>query len=231
VQRNLNRYRALLAGESELFEFKPRFVRSDDGQLRLVPLRFPEPDEIAGFLEEPGRILQDEYFLPGSPAGPIVPTFPFMWTAARLALHPDVRAVLRGRPYWERFYRPGHPSEGLEIMLALVRAFESEASSRGQQLLVVVFPSPRTLRIVERTNRTPYADLIRGASESGTRIVDLSDGLLARLSGRSPCEIATHPDACRGHYNVEGNAWVAEIVHEAASGAGLVERGTDRSFQ
>jgi hypothetical protein len=139
--------------------------------------------------------------------------------------------VLRGRPYWERFYRPGHPSEGLETMLALVRAFESEASSRGQQLLVVVFPSPRTLRIMAEGTPAPSGSLTRGASESGTRIVDLSDGLLARLSGRSPCEIATHPEGCRGHYTPEGNTWVAEIVHEAASREGLVQRGTDRSLQ
>ena len=227
LQRNVNRYRALLVGEST-FSFKPRFKLNDRGELELVPIRLPDADEAHDFLKDPGRILDHEHFLPGSRAGPVRPTFPFTLTASRLFFHPDIQAVLRRRPYWERFYQPGHASRALEITVEIVEAFQAEVASREKQLLVVVIPSPKTMQRIGSTGHRSYQNLIDSVIELGIPVEDLSHGMLSRLSGRSPCEIATRPDVCRGHFNEEGNVWVADIVHEALAREGWLPAGTLR---
>jgi hypothetical protein len=61
----------------------------------------------------------------------------------------------------------------------------------------------------------PYQHLIDRLTERGTPVVDLSLAMPKRLAGRSPCELAAQVRACTGHFNAEGNALVAEIVHAA----------------
>jgi hypothetical protein len=219
LQRNVNRYRELLA-PTEGFSFKPRFRLDDHGELKLVPMPLLDPREARAFIESPERFLTDEYFLPGSDAGPVRPRFPFTLAALRLLHHPDIRAVLAGHPYWERFYQPGHASGALETTMGIIRAFQEGASSRGQRLLIVVFPSPKTLVRIGKTGRRPYQNLIDRVRVTRIPLVDLAGDILARLSLRSPCEIATHPKPCRGHYSAEANAWVAEIVQEALAHQG-----------
>ena len=223
VQRNVNRYRELLAGRP-VFSFKPRFRLDDRGGLKLLPMALPDSHHARDFIEFPERYLTDEYFLPGSPAGPVRLGFPFTLSALRLLFHPDVRAVLSGHTYWERFYRPGHASRALETTVGIVQAFQREAGSKGQRLLVVVFPSPKTMKKVGPTGDRPYHPLIDRLRDDRIPVVDLSHGILARLSGRSPCEIAARSETCRGHYNAKGNALVAEIVHETLEREGWLER-------
>jgi hypothetical protein len=221
VQRNVNRFRELLAG-SPAFSFKPRFKLDPRGELVLLPLSLPDTSQARAFIESPEQFLADEYFLPGSSAGPVRPRFPFTLSLIHLLLHPDVRAVLTGHPYWERYYRPGHDSGALETTVGIVRAFRDEAGRRGQRLMIVMFLSPKTMSRLEGASARPYQPLIDRIGAEGIPIVDLSDGILLRLSGRSPCEIATQPRACRGHLNPEANAWVAEIVAAALSREGGV---------
>jgi hypothetical protein len=214
LQRNVNRFRELLVG-ARSYTFKPRFKLEGHGGVELVPMALPGPRDARAFIQSPERFLSDEYFLPGSSAGPVRPRFPFTLSLIRLLLHPDVRAVLAGRPYWERFYRPGHDSGALEITLAIVRLFQAEANASKQHPLVLLFPSPKTLQRIKPTGERPYQSLIDGMRETRIPSVDLSVGLLKRLSGGNPCELATEPQGCRGHYNARGNAWIAEIVQEA----------------
>ena len=222
VQRNVNRLRELLAGSPE-FSFKPRFKLGARDELVLLPLHLPDTSQARAFIESPERFLTDEYFVPGSPAGPVRPRLPFTLSLVRLLVHPDVRAVLTGHPYWERYYRPGHDSGALETTMGIVRAFRDETSRKGQRLLIVLFPSPKTMSKPDAARARPYQPLIDRIHTERIPIVDLSEGILVRLSGRTPCEIATQPGACRGHLNPEGNAWVAEIVSTALSREGWVK--------
>ncbi len=213
LRRNVNQHRSLLTGKS-IVGFKPRYKVDRRGQLELVPIRLPRVGEMRMFLRDPSRVLDEEYFLPNSSSGPVVPGFPYSVTAARLFRHPDVQAVVKGNKYWERFYQPDHASRALDITTGIVTAFASEAAERGNHFLVIIFPSPKTIKKIPSSGHRGYENLIQQLVDHGIVVEDLSRGILKRLSNRSPCEIATQPRVCRGHYNAEGNAWVAEIVHE-----------------
>ncbi len=76
AQRNVNRYRELLAGAPS-FSFKPRFALNDRGELALLPMALPAPEDARDFIESPERFLTDEHFLPGSREGPVGPDFRF----------------------------------------------------------------------------------------------------------------------------------------------------------
>ncbi|MCH7876138.1 MAG: hypothetical protein IH965_12665, partial [Gemmatimonadetes bacterium] len=140
----------------------------------------------------------------------------------------DIQTVINRRyPLVELLLAPTLV-QGSDAAPRIVEAFQAKVASREKQLLVVLIPSPKTMKRIGSTGRRSYKNLIDRVIELGIPVEDLSHGMLSRLSGRSPCEIATRPDVCRGHFNEEGNTWVADIVHEALAREGWLPAGTLR---
>lgn len=202
VLRNLNRYRALLY-PGETTGFKPRFVLRE-GALVFLPMPDVTGTSIQAFVRNP--MLEDEWFLPGGPAGiASAQSPPFTLALLRATRQFAVVARLAGEPRWAAFFRRDHPSGALPLLEALVVRFRETAGAHGQEPLVVVLPPGGDLVYRQKTGAFSYAPLLA----SDPAIVNLGERLQARLAGRDPCTLFVN---CSSHYSVEGNAWIVEAV-------------------
>ena len=229
--RNVNQYHGLLTGIGMFFSFKPRFLVNDAGSLELIPLPTFTKAEFADLLRDPARYLPHEYFLPGTPAGPLRFHFPytlFVLRAARNAqMQASVRTVLGGPPTWTPFFSPDHPSRSLQVAIGILEAFHRDAVARDRTPLIQILPTPTAIATFQSTGTWPYAPLIDAMAAKGIEVVNLGPDFIRRLGGRKLCELLTHPDSCNGRYNSEGYATLAEIVHSLMRARGVTSQGAN----
>ncbi len=227
--RNVNQYRQLLTGVGMSFSFKPRFRVNDAGSLELIPLPTFTKGQFADLLRDPAKYLPHEYFLPDTPAGPLRFHFPytlFVLRAARNAqMQASVRTALGGPPTWTPFFSPNHPSRSLQIAIGILEGFHRDAVARARMPLIQILPTPTAIATFQATGTWPYAPLIDAMAAKGIEVVNLGPPFIERLGGRKLCELLTHPESCNGHYNSEGYATLAEIVHSVMRARDMTPQG------
>src|SRR5262249_47154185 len=81
VLRNVNQFRNFLAPGVHC-GFKPTFVLRD-AVLSQVPVPTVPESELQSFFAKPQLVLHHEFFLPNSPWGPLIASFPYSWSLVR----------------------------------------------------------------------------------------------------------------------------------------------------
>jgi hypothetical protein len=226
-QRNVNQYRPLVVGihKGNIYGFKPRFVLNDSEELNLVPIPSPSKTEFVNCVRDPATYLKHEYFLPGTKAGPISFEFPYTLFLFKALQQEEVQAsllaLLNGVPTWAGYSSPGHPSESFEITVAIGKAFGHEARKRGKIPLVVFLPTPSAVEYFKRRNIWVYQEMADSIAREGIRVIDAGPYMLKKLVDRSFCSLLTEPEQCIGHFNVEGNKLLADLMYETISQSGF----------
>jgi hypothetical protein len=218
IQRHVNQLASLRTGNRNTRAFKPRFVIGSEGSLEVVPLPTFSRDEFQLIIDDPKSFLKHEYFLPDTPGGPGIPSFPYTGFVLRSLGNERVRTKLSGRPSFAGFYSPAHPSGAVHVTAGIVERFVSEAESRGKRAVVLLLPTGSGLKHYERKGAWTFQPLIDLLEERGIGVGNLGEDLLDRVDAREHCRLKTKPDICQGHYNEEGNALLAEIVHQRLEG-------------
>ena len=216
VLRNVNQYRALLYAGS-LYGLKPRFVLGPGGALREIPLPGITSDEYPQFVNDPGRFLRHEFFVPDGPSGIRTLGFPYTLSVASAFRHFHIQAQLRGVPWYADFYSPDHPSRGLPVTTAIIEGFVREANQRQQTPLPVILPTRLDFEYQGETGNWPHQPLIDALEKREIVVLDVAPALQA-LRGDRPLDALF---SASGHYTVEGNALVAEIVAARLARAGF----------
>ena len=210
ILRNVNQYRNLLYPGPE-FNFKPRFIVRD-GNLALVAMPDIAPSDIAAFKARPERFLQHDYFLPGGPSGVQAISVPYSLAVLKVAaMHYHVRAQLANVPRHAAFYRPDHPSGGLQVTSEILRAFDVAARARGQVALVTIIPTCRDLKYMQASSSPPWEPLKAMLAEQRIRVVDFAEQMLRRLGSASPDRL--YGD-CSSHFTAAGYQRLADIMSE-----------------
>jgi hypothetical protein len=210
VMRNVNQYRFFLTG-GKTFGFKPRFIL-EKGILQLVPIPSVPADELDQLYRDPGKYLRHEAFLPDSPYGPIRASFPFTISLIRLTTKERIRNGLRGRPSWEAFWQPEHPTASLEVTTGIVSKFERVCKEREKRCLVLLFPTPSSYEWYAESGDVVTRFLIDELEKRSIPVLDLTVPLAGRLAGGNFCDLLTRAETCIGHFNAEGNRLVAQAV-------------------
>jgi len=209
IVRNVNQFRYLI-DHGNKFSLKPRFIVDDDGSLKQVPLLSLSAGEYRAMVEDPGKFLEYEYFLPGSSEGIYFAGFPSVLPVVLTLNNFRVRARLSGKSYWDNFYNDVHPSGALPITELIIRSFYEDALKAGRHPVVVIFPMQPDLVEYKNTNRWVYQPLMTKLSESNIKFLNIGNGFIEFLGDRDICELFT---ICRGgHYNEEGNRVVAGLI-------------------
>jgi hypothetical protein len=213
IQRHVNQLAMLRTGSRENRSFKPRFVVGSEGSLEAVPLPTFSREEFQKVFDDPKSFLNHEYFLPDTSGGPGSPTFPYTAFILRSLGNERVRTKLAGRPSFAGFYSPSHPSGAVHITAGIVERFVTEAAARGKRAFVFILPTGSGLKHYEENGSWTFQPLTHLLQQRGITIGNLGDDFLGRLDARDHCGLKTKPEVCQGHYNEEGNALLAEIVH------------------
>ncbi|MDH4155145.1 MAG: hypothetical protein OEV01_15295 [Nitrospira sp.] len=222
--RNVNQYRYFLDGVT-VFSLKPRFIVDDD-QLKLVAIPIKTAEEFRSAISDPVSAFTNELFLPDSRNGPVTPSFPYLGVITQLLMSERFSGGLRGRPSWESFFREDHPSHALGITVAIAQQFADLCRSRGQECLVIIYPTGRSFKRFKESDHLATRSLGEQLERHGMPYVDLHYAFRARVGAEEFCGLLVESPAvrCMGHFNAAGNRLVADILYQH-----LVRQGFRRS--
>jgi hypothetical protein len=211
VLRDLNVFRPLYFGRTEIPLSKPRFVLSGDG-LRLVNAPAVPPDEIlaaiAGLASSP-LAAHERFFDPDEAS-------PRWWQASRLVgLLVATGASARRGDGGDAYARLARDSEAFELARRLIERFSAEVEADGASFLVVYLPRREELSRLAAGEPTWDAPLLASLSPPPVR----PDRRL-RLLGDSDFRPA-------GHYGPRRNEIVARDL--APPVAGLLRARSPRT--
>ena len=214
LKRNLNQQRYFLY-QSRWYVFgqKPRLVL-EAGSLRTVPLPTMSYSKYIESLLSPWEGYTDEFFLPGTPYGPIKWSFPYFLRMIKAVLSPQVRSWVSGKPGWHDFLEEGHYSQSLATAVAIAKTFVALAESRGKEVLIVMFPSESSFDLYRRTETLAWQPFTDRLAEVQIKTIDPTVGLSKYLGSRSYSELRVAKVSEYRHLNAEGNGAVADLVYE-----------------
>ena len=128
IVRNVNQLRNLLAPAHEV-GLKPRFDIDAHGALYLLPLPSFPTEQLEDVIRRPEQYLEDEYFVPGGPAGVVRARFPYSLTILRALCSYKLYAVLQNKSPYADYCTEQHPSRALQITLGISQKFIDEATT------------------------------------------------------------------------------------------------------
>ena len=210
--RNVTQYRYLVyTSETSKYSFKPRFIL-ENGQLKLIPLPQLNYSEITNFDSQVDEYLPYETFLPGNGLGPVQIRPPCFLTLYKFAMNKRVHNWLLNNPSWLDFSKPNHPSESLELTVALVKSFIDDCEKRNKRCFVLNIPTPSSFRKYKETGVLSLKPILDELDRLGIEYLSIEPYLEKKLGKRSYCDLVTIQHDCGGHYNPEGNKMVGEIL-------------------
>lgn len=220
IVRNITRLMDLYTERID-YALKPRFVLTESGALRLVPMPDLSEEEylrVMGVVE-PHLVLDHESFQPGGPLAVEQIGFPFSISMLRV-LPGILRRAAWKRPHYAALYHPGSPTLALEITAAIMGAFWRDALDAGQKPVIVIFPSAEELAYQQRLGESSYSSLLRLLEEKGIGYLDLGPVLVRHLGSRNVLDIFKSG----GHYNEKVNELVAKKVYQYLRDRGIAPR-------
>jgi hypothetical protein len=214
ITRNVNQYQNLIY-PGPYFAFKPRFVDRNGG-VELVPIPEVAAPDIRRFLKDPALYLANEYFLPGGPSGVQAIKFPYSLVLLKAIFqNHHVYTKLTGIPRYVEFYRPEHPSHGLDVTYGILRSFAREAAARGQIPVVTFIPTCGDLVYFNTTGVFPYGRLTKMIAAQNIRYIDFGERIAKRIKGSHPKNLYSACSSHSGnHFNEVGYRLLAEIAFE-----------------
>jgi len=228
IVRNVNQDFGLIYQSA--IALKPRFVTDGHGHLRLVEMPRLAPQDYDAYVSDMSQFLREEYLLPYKSAlskrhiaFPHIVTVPYIFTYKRLYASLLFYAF-DVPPWFAEFYDPAHPSHALYVTRDILINFGSEAQRYGKRPLIFFIPTARDLLHFRRTAQWSYANLFTMVQVQGvSQAINLGPQLLARVQDDNLCDYFCTNRATRsGHYTVQGNRVLAEVVREVLEQLGVL---------
>lgn len=207
---------------------KPRFVSAGDGDIRLIEMPHLTPGDYDAYVRDMRQFLRAEALLPASSAlAKRHLGFPHLLTVPGLFLYKRLWASLlsgafKVPPWFAELYDPAHPSQALQVTHGILVAFAREAQRYGKRPLLFILPTARDLGYFRRTGQWSYANLVTMLQASGAApVMNLGPLLLARVRDDDLCTyFCTQKTTGSGHYTVQGNRLLAEVVYDVIAQLG-----------
>jgi hypothetical protein len=221
VLRNLTRVRDL-QNYGKWYALKPRFILTDQRELKLVPIPSLTEQEylrVVALTDEP-LMLEHENFQPGGGAGVVKLEFPYTISVIKnLTNFYGFRSQLLRRPEWLEHLQRGHPLQGLEITVGITRQFVELARQRRKTPLVVILPHYLDFKYFQDNGEWPYRTLLEDYARHSIPFIDFGPYLLLEAQARG-MKFDEYFGPTK-HYNDEGNTLVARFVYNHMGGRAL----------
>ena len=219
IKRNVNQLRNLISTVHSC-QTKPRFIPNDQGQLTLVPIPPLSKSEYYEMHHNPGRFFHHEYFLPDGPSGRKMAKFPYLWMMFRAAYF-LLKNQGRG-DITEDFYQPGHPSQGLKIMTAIIKGFYHSAQNRGKRPLIMIIPTQYDIKTYQYYQTWNYQPLLDNLTASRLEYIDTGPDIIQYLKGADSRNL--YPVKLADHLNNEGNRLLAQILYDYLTSRNILKQ-------
>ena len=199
---------------------KPRFSIDDDDSLILIPIKNPDYDIYPKYILNPGSYVSKDFLIPGGPSGLATSRFPYTRRMLETFLNYKIVAKIKGKPWYGDFYEATHPSQALQISAKIVQRFVDLSSQRNSLSLVVFLPSILDFIYYRKYDRWVYKPLVSEIEQQSIKVVNVAELFLNKKAVHDICDLyATQSGQgeCGGHYSVEGNQLLADIMESLVS--------------
>jgi hypothetical protein len=209
---------------------KPRFVSDGAGHLRLVKIPHIAPQDYDAYVSDMGKFLHEDYLLPSKNAlskrrlfFPHLLSVPYLFTYKRLYASLLLYAF-DVPPWFAELYEPTHPSHALQVTRDILINFARDAQRYGKRPFIFVIPTARDLVYFRRTGHWIYANLLTMLQrQDASQVMNLGPQLLAKVKDGNLCDyFCTTRTTKSGHYTVQGNRVLAEVVQEVVEKLGVL---------
>ncbi len=207
---------------------KPRFVSDGAGHLRLVKIPHIAPQDYDAYVSDMGKFLHEDYLLPSKNAlskrrlfFPHLLSVPYLFTYKRLYASLLLYAF-DVPPWFAELYEPTHPSHALQVTRDILINFARDAQRYGKRPFIFVIPTARDLVYFRRTGHWIYANLLTMLQrQDAAQVMNLGPQLLAKVKDGNLCDyFCTTRTTKSGHYTVQGNRVLADVVQEVVEKLG-----------
>ncbi len=137
--------------------------------------------------------------------------FPYTWGIIKVFPLLFDNLVRRHGTYYD-LYQPGHPSQAVEVTVALMEEFCREARARGKQPLVLLIPTHIDVAYYRRVGKWVYQPITDLLIKRRLDFIDVGPGFVQYL-GKSPLTTLYSPKI-NYHLNDKGNWLLAKIVYD-----------------
>jgi len=209
IKRNVNQIRNLIHSV-DICQTKPRFILDDQGKLSMVPIPPLTASEYYEIERNPGRFFHHEFFLPDGPSGRQLAKFPYLWGMIK-ACYFLFKNHGRGDTY-EDFFQPGHPSQGLKIMTAIIKEFCHSVQTRGKLPVIMIIPTHFDIQIYQNFQTWNYQPLLDRLAEDHVDYIDAGPTIIHHLNGDDPRTLYS-PNLFY-HLTEDGNRLLAQILYD-----------------
>jgi len=220
IKRNVNQLRNLISTVT-ICQTKPRFILNNHGETTLVPIPSLSRAEYSEIKDNPGRFLHHEYFLPGGPSGRQMARFPYLWGMIQVSPF-IVKNLLFGSGNYQAFYQPDHPSQGLEVMTAIIEEFCRTAHKRGKRPVVLIIPTDYDILTYQRHQKWNYQPLLDRLAQRRLEYIDAGPQIIKHLGGGDRQKL--YSPQIQNHLNHAGNRLLARIVYDFLTTRNILKR-------
>ena len=219
IKRNVNQLRNLISTVTTC-QTKPRFILNGRGQLVLVPIPRFTKTEYQDIQYHPCRFFNHEFFLPGRESGRQIARFPYLWAMMKASY-----SILKNRGQGDNFqsiYRPEHPSRGLDLMTAIIKAFCHSAHQRHKRPIIMIIPTPYDILTYQRHHQWNFQPLLDRLAKARVEYINAGPRIIKRLHGADR-RILYEPELSN-HLNAEGNHLLAFILYDYLTSRHILAR-------
>ena len=233
IARIINQDRAMIYSDG--IRLKPRFILNGSGDLELVPRPPITAGDLEAYVNDPATFLAHEYFIPERTSlskrrlgFPYLIRLPYYFTYKRLYL--SLLALAFDVPSWyDELYQPEHPSNALQLMTAILVAFDRQARDSGRIPLIFLLPSARDAEYQRSGGPWVYRPLLSALEEHDVQAINIGAEMVRRMGDEDYCDYMCLVKARRsGHYTVKGNRLLADIARDILVAKGLVAAASPR---
>ena len=210
LMRNVNQLRNLISNVTSC-AIKPRFILNEQGPITLIPIPHMTEEQYEELKSNPEQVLTHEFFLPGGLSGYQKQKFPYLWGIFKVFPILFKNMVLRQGTYYD-LYQPGHPSQAVEVTLAIMEEFCKEARKRGQHPLILVMPTHIDLANYRRVRKWVYQPLTDAMAKRGLEFIDVGPRFFQYLGDADPKTL--YDSKTQYHLNEVGNRLVAQTIYD-----------------
>jgi hypothetical protein len=208
IQRNVNQLRNLLF-PSPQFMIKPRFILDDERRLKLIPVPSLSEKDYYDCIKNPELYLKHDFFIPGGKSGLIKAKFPYTLTIFKVTKALIYERFFLGILNYQKLYDPQHPSQGLQVTIAIMKQFYGECQEKGKYPLIVIIPVHHDIFQYYKDNYWNYQPLLDELERNKIEYINIGQGMVDYLQGGDPWRLYSKETL---HCNEEGYELIAKIV-------------------
>lgn len=217
IERNLTQNYSLIADNSiSIFNFKPKFIINNKGDLELIKIPINSLNDGKLFLKNFKLFLKDDELIHKYNKKLIEPKFPYFSTLIKLGIiffEKKKNSISKtgllpdSLPFWLR------EKESLKLNSKIIDLFFKLCEEKNKVCKILIIPDYTSLQYFHDTKKNININIYE-KSTWRKNVWDPTSWFGEKMKNSNPCMYIGLSNDCNGHYNITGNKLLSNFIIE-----------------